>query len=232
MLKKRSLLYLIILALELAFVLFVPNARAQTCGQYGTDACPPTDLTINKTVRNPITGVFVENLVSGDATYSPKDVVIFNLSIHNGSNRSFSTVQITDTLPERLTDPKVDESDLNKVKDIKNPDSKTLVFLLKDELKAGESRDVKVKATVVGTFPTTKTLFCGSGDGLENRSLVTAEDRRDDDTASLCVQTQVLGVTTLPQAGPEDYLPLLPFAILGTVGIALFIKRAPAKIAG
>src|SRR3989344_9210787 len=206
MLKKRSLLYLIILALELAFVLFVPNARAQTCGQYGTDACPPTDLTINKTVRNPITGVFVENLVSGDATYSPKDVVIFNLSIHNGSNRSFSTVQITDTLPERLTDPKVDESDLNKVRDVKNPDSKTLVFLLKDELKAGESREVIVKATVegAGSFPKDQTLVCD----ITNRAEVTAEDRRDDDTASLCVTTQVLGVTTLPEAGPADYLPL------------------------
>ena len=47
----------------------------------------------------------------------------------------------------------------------------------------------------------------------------------DEDNTKICVQTEVLGVTTLPQAGPEDYLPLLPFALIGITGVAMLFKQ-------
>jgi hypothetical protein len=195
-------------------------------GQYGTTTCRPTDLSIDKQVRNPITGVFVENLLSGDASYAPNSEVIFSLKVTNSSNQNFRTVQITDTLPERMVNPKVDEPDQTKVTDVKNPDNRTLVFLLKEELKSGQSVEVKIKATVVSTFPTDKSRFCGDLEKLQNNAEVKAEDRSDPDSASICVETtNVLGATTLPQAGPEDYLPLLPFIALGITGIALIFRK-------
>lgn len=207
----------------------VSVAQAETCttqygnGQYGTTTCVPTDLSVDKQVRNPITGVFVENLLSGDATYSPNSEVTYLLRIHNSSNQDFATVQVTDAVPDTMVNPKVDESDQDKVRDVKNPDNRTLVFVLKDTLKAGETREIKVKAMVrdVSVFPKDKSLICD----VTNKAQVTAEDRSDEDTASLCVTKDVLGVTTLPSAGPEDYLPLLPFVGMGITGMALIFKR-------
>lgn len=212
----------------------VSRAEAETCttqygnGQYGTTTCVPTDLSVDKQVRNPITGVFVENLLSGDATYSPNSEVTYLLRIHNSSNQDFATVQVTDTVPDTMINPKVDEPDQDKVRDVKNPDNRTLVFVLKDTLKAGETREVKVKAMVrdVSVFPKDKSLVCD----ITNKSQVTAEDRSDEDTASLCVTKDVLGVTTLPQAGPEDYLPLLPFVGMGITGMALIFKRRSPEL--
>lgn len=207
----------------------VSPAEAETCttqygnGQYGTTTCVPTDLSVDKQVSNPITGVFVENLLSGDATHSPNSEVTYLLRILNSSNQDFTTVQVTDTVPDTMINPKVDESDQNKVRDVKNPDNRTLVFVLKDTLKAGEPREVKVKAMVrdVSVFPKDKSLICD----VTNKARVAAEDRSDEDTSSLCVTKDVLGVTTLPSAGPEDYLPLLPFVGMGITGMALIFKR-------
>lgn len=214
----------------LAALSTAPATYADTCttqygnGQYGT-TCVPTDLTIDKKVRNPITGVYVDNLLAGDAAYSPAGEVTYSLEIHNASNQDFTTVQVTDHVEDRLVNPKVDEPDQNLVTNVRNPDERTLIFVLKDTLHAGESRTVHVKSTVVSTFPADKTLFCGTQDHLQNNSDVTASDRHDQDSASICVVTNILGVTTLPTAGPEDYLPLLPFAGMGFAGIALFLKK-------
>src|SRR3989344_8963876 len=132
--NKRIVFSLLTILLGAVAIMAAKSVYADSCptqygnGQYGTTACPPTDLVIDKKVRNPITGVFVENLLSGDATYSPGSEVSFHLKITNSGNQNFATVQVTDRLPDRLVNPKVDEPDLSKVRDVKNPDSKTLVF--------------------------------------------------------------------------------------------------------
>ncbi len=229
MTKKYITIALTFLALELiALALMVKTVSADGCGQYGQPACPPTDLTVNKQVKHPVTGVFLENLVASDDAYSPGATVTFLLKITNSSNRDFSTVSVTDTLSERMVDPRLDEADKDKVTDVKNPDSRTLVFVLKEALKAGETREVKVTAKVVTDFPSTKDKFCGSDDKLENKAVVKAEDRTSEDKATLCVVTKVAGAKELPEAGPVDYLPVVPFIASGFIGIALIVKRSKA----
>lgn len=190
--------------------------------QYGTTPCPQ-NLAVNKLVRNPITGFFVENLLRGDATYSPGSEVVYELKIFNSSNQSFDTVTITDTVEPELKDPRL--VDPSQAVNVSNPDNRTLKFDVKD-LKAGETRTIKVKATVVDTVtpPTGDDKKCE----VTNKVRVeTAGQQPDEDTADLCIQVSVLGKVSLPEAGIADYLPLLPFAGMSITGIALFLKRSP-----
>jgi hypothetical protein len=213
-----------------ALFLTVKASKADNCtttdGQYGTTTCTPTDVTINKTVRNPITGDWVDNLLSGDAAYSPDSDVLYNLHIANTSNQSFDTVHIEDTMPDKIVSIAVVDSDTNKVKNVSFQDNK-LKFDLANKFEANSSIDIQLKAKVksVGVFDSSKSLFCGNENGLQNTADVWAQDRHDQDSASICVQTKVLGATTLPSAGPTDFLPLVPFIGSGLIGVSLLFKK-------
>jgi len=180
--------------------------------QYGgTETCRPSDLLINKQVQNPINGNFVENLSSGDSTFSPGSEVLFQLTIKNVSGETFNPVNVKDVLPSYLTfvsgPGTFDQA------------SRTLTFSL-ENLIAGETRNVQILTKVL---PTTVSFVC-----VNNYADVRAEavGRFNSDTAQFCIQTNVLGATTLPVAGFNDYLLLLPFAGVGATGIALLKKRS------
>lgn len=214
--KKNIILSLSLLVASC--ILSVGSVVAQTCTtqyggtSYGTE-CQPIDLTINKTVKHPTDSVFVENIVADGATYSSGSEVLFRLTIKNSSGETFNPVTVTDVFPEHLffvAGPGTYDSA-----------SRTLTFTL-ENLVAGESRTVEVLAKVVNVASNTN-LFCEN-----NYSRVTAPARPngDDDTAQVCVQTKVLGATTLPAAGFNDFMLLMPFAGLGLAGLALFkVKR-------
>ena len=213
-----------------ALFVTVKAVKAENCtttgGQYGTTTCTPTDVTINKTVRNPITGDWVENLLSGDATYSPDSEVLYNLKITNSSSQGFDKVTVEDIMPEKVVSISIAEGDNNKVKNVKFEDNR-LKFELANRFEGNTSIDIQLKAKVksAGNFDSSKSLFCGSENGLQNTAQVRDNDRFDEDSASICVQTKVLGVTTLPVNGPTDFLPLVPFAITGLTGLGLFLKK-------
>lgn len=193
-------------------------------GQYGEEVCIPTEIAVDKQVRNPVTGVFVENLLSGDASYSPDSEVVYKLVIKNNDTVDFSEVFVKDTLPEKLTSGRVADENKDEVFEANyNSDTRELTFKIKD-LKAGEGREVKILANALGSGSFSDSLTCD----VENRIRVEAEGKSDEDTAKLCVAKEVLGVTTLPQAGPEDVIPYLPFIGTGLTGIALMLKKKRA----
>ena len=199
----------------------VPCPTQYGSGQYGGAPCPQ-NLTVNKQVRNPITGTYVENLLAGDATYSLKSEVVYSLKITNTSSASMSSVLVTDTLPAELKDAKV--VDATRVTEEKyDASNRKLTFKLSG-LGAGETRDILVKATVIDSV----SVESGKDKKCEVKNYVKVETtgvNPDEDTAELCIQTQVLGKTTLPSAGVEDVLPLVPFMGMGLTGIGLFLKR-------
>jgi len=90
-----------------------------------------------------------------------------------------------------------------------------------DELPAGKEVSLFLWTKLIGAYP--------SGDSFcrDNTAKVTASARPEGNTnsARFCVQQQVLGATTLPVAGFNDLLLLVPFATLGFSGIALLKKR-------
>lgn len=192
--------------------------------QYGTTTCPQ-NLVVNKLVRNPITGSYVENLLDGDAAYSPRSEVIYEVRITNSSNTDFDRVQVEDTVEAELRNPRV--VDVSQVETIETPDQQTLRFVVRN-VKAGETRTVLVKAEVVSDVKVEagKSRKCE----ITNKVKVeTSNQQPDEDTADLCVVTpgaeEVLGAVTLPKAGLADLGPMLPFMGMTITGIALFIKK-------
>ncbi len=215
---KRN--YIATALIALAFIAFTAGF-APAYADYGTNCttqyggnttCNPQDVTINKEVKNK-DNVFVENLTATDTTFAPETEVHFRLTIKNASGETFKTVEVKDILPAYLT----------FVAGPGNYDSatRTLTFTL-DNMTAGESRQVEVVAKVVpkGQLPEGMNALC-----MNNYAEVRVQGRFDSDTAQMCVQTNVLGVTTLPVAGYNDFLLILPFATLALAGVALLKKR-------
>lgn len=220
--KKSTASILFSLVIGICVLGFTPKVLAQSCvTQYGgTVVCPPTSLTINKQVAKPLvsdkggaaTPVFVENLTAGDPTFGPDQLVLFRLTIKNGSNQNFAAVSVVDVLPAYLTF-------------VSGPGSydsakRTLTFTL-DNLVSGESRNVEILANTLAkeSFPQDKSVFC-----VVNQANVSAGSFGDRDTSQLCLQ---LGVppTTLPVAGFDDLVILLPFVGTGLGGLLLMKKR-------
>ncbi len=210
------------LALSLAFTalaVVVPSVFADegatTCtNQYGsTVECPPNRIVINKKVRYPTNvNLFVENLTSNDASYSPGDEVEYDIAVSNTSNVNYATVTVIDIFPEDATF-------------VSGPgrfqtNERKLTYEISD-LKAGTTvhNRVLVKLSGAAAFP--EDITCD----VINSSRVTGPGgQSDEDTASLCVQTKVLGVTTLPVAGFEDYAYMLPFLALAVIGFGILAK--------
>jgi uncharacterized repeat protein (TIGR01451 family) len=180
--------------------------------QYGgTQTCQPSDLLINKQVQNPVNGNFVENLSSSDHSFSPGNNVLFRLTIQNVSGQTFDPVVVKDILPSYLT--------FVAGPGTYNASTNTLTFTL-NNLIAGETRNIEITAKVL---PTSVSFACINNYAEARADIV---GRFDSDTAQVCIVTNVLGATTLPVAGFNDMLVLLPFAGIGLTGVALLKKKS------
>ncbi|MFH0750065.1 MAG: hypothetical protein V1917_04120, partial [Candidatus Gottesmanbacteria bacterium] len=188
-----------------------------TYGSYGNNCNYPTDLTIDKEVKNPITNLFVENLGSTDPTFSPGSTVTFKLIIKNTSGETFSPVKIVDQFPDYLTYIS------SSVTGAYDAGQRRLVMNI-ENLIAGETREIEISAKVAerNAFANDKSFFCAS-----NYATVTATARPngDDDTAEFCMTTRINGSATLPVAGFNDLFTVIPFLSLGGIGLALLKKN-------
>jgi uncharacterized repeat protein (TIGR01451 family) len=194
------------------FSVLAPSVLADSYGSYGGGGTP-TDLVINKEVKNPISNVYVENLGSTDPTFSPDATVSFKLVIKNGSGETMHPVTVTDQLPEYLSFVSANvPSSLSK-------GGNSVTFIL-DNMIAGETRTIEMNARVASksAFPAGRSLFC-----VSNYSKVTAPARPngDNDTAELCITN---GPGNLPVAGVNDVFAMIPFLSLGGIGLALLKK--------
>src|SRR4030042_1140211 len=80
-----------------------------------------------------------------------------------------------------------------------------------------EERELEVKVVSVDRFPNDKSIICEV-----NTAETWADDEKDKDTAQVCFEKKVLGVSELPPTGPENWLIIIPFSLLaGLVGFYL-----------
>lgn len=219
MIKKNIALSLFVFTFVIWHLAFgIPRAYADMCTtQYGgTTTCQPSDLTVNKQVKNPDVDSFVENLTTTDHTFPPGSDVLYRLIVKNSSGETFDPVTVKDTLPSYL--------EFVAGPGTYNKDTKVLEFKL-EKMIAGESRTIEVLARVVSAnqFPSGKSLFC-----VTNVAEVSALNRRDSDSAQACLQNGER-VTTLPVAGFNDIMVLLPFLGVGLGGIALLQRPEHAE---
>jgi len=189
-----------------------PLALAQSCtNQYGAAvACQPVDLTINKMVKHPTSGLYVENITSSDTPYSPGSEVLYRLIIRNASGETHNPVTVTDQLP-------VEETFVAGPGTYSTPGKPggTLTFTLENVI-AGQTRTQEVLVRVEANTP----IKCD----IVNTGRVTSPARPngDDDTVSICVSKVA---TILPVAGFDDLLLILPFVGTALGGLAMLKKR-------
>ena len=211
---KRIVLSTISILASLAFAATPAYADMCTTQYGGETTCNPSDLTINKQVRNTNTNSFVENLSATDFTFAAGSDVLYRLTIKNTSGETFNPVYVKDVLPSFLT--------FVAGPGTYNADTNTLTLELKEVI-AGETRTVEILARVknLDSF-NGKSFVC-----VNNYAEVKALNRFDSDTAQVCLGTSnVLGATTLPVAGFNDYIALLAFAGVGLAGFALLKKKS------
>lgn len=197
----------------------------ETCVQVGK-------ISINKTVKNPVTGSFVENLNINDPKYSPTSTVNFQITVTNTGSENISSTTVKDTFPNFVTfvsGPKDGKFDSN---------SKVLTFTV-GNLSAGASKtfDVSAKVADQGSLPADQGVTC-----VVNQVNATSNDnQQSSDNSQFCIEkptqpgTTTKGglkvfpapaVVTTPATGPEMF-PLIGLIPSGLFGI--FLRKKTSK---
>ncbi|MBI4057874.1 DUF11 domain-containing protein [Candidatus Microgenomates bacterium] len=234
----NKLVFSTVLSLLSLFVIVAPATADTTCQPVygGGQTCVQVgNVLINKTVKNPQTGAFVDNLGVNDPKFSPDQQVPFQLTVTNTGSSTLSKVTVKDTLPQFV----------DYVSGLGTFDqaSKTLTFEVSD-LKANESRTFNLTAKVVsvGALPSDQSVVC-----VVNQAQATANNQTSADNAQFCIQTQPQPTkggqqptetkgglkvfpptqqSQMPSTGPEALalLALIPSGIAG-----MFLRKKTSK---
>lgn len=182
----KKILFAFILSLALVFAptsaladYFVPQGGGQ----------PVAQLVLNKMVKNPQNGQYVENLTITDAHFLPEQEVTFRIEVRNAGGNELKNVNVKDKLPDFV----------DFVSGPGNFDNKdrSLNFVI-DRLGPGESKtfELKTKVRAEKALPNNQ-LTC-----LTNLAQASVNQIFTQDTSVFCIETQVLGVAKeLPKTG-------------------------------
>lgn len=176
------------------------------------EAKPVSQISINKLVKNPQTGLFVENLNFNDPRFLPEQEASFRLEVRNSGQTELANIQIKDKLPDFV--------EFVSGPGIFDPSSQMLNFTI-DKLRGGESKayELKVRVKKADSLPAnTATCITNFAEGRVNELV-------SQDTAVFCIETRVLGVTReLPVTGVSNSIPLFLSSIF-LLATSFFILR-------
>lgn len=182
-------------------------------------------ILINKTVKNPETGAFVENLsLSSDPKYSANGVVDFQLTLTNTGKETLNEVTVTDTFPSYVK--------YESGSGTYNEGNNTLTFKVTD-LQAGESRvyNVTGKITDVSNLPADQAVTC-----VVNQVKATSSENESSDVSQFCISKVITttkgGIEVMPAPVMSETPatgPGLGLLALIPAGIGGFILRRKAK---
>jgi len=160
----------------------------------GGTQCPRSgQVLINKKVKNPASGVFVDNLGPTDPKYRPEQVVTFRITVQNPGDSSIDSITVTDTLPDFV--------DFMTGPGAYNSSTRMIAFTVTN-LASGESRDFDVTARVVhqAVLPNEKNIVCPV-----NVVQAQSDFGNDRDETQFCIEKQMI-VPAVPKAGPEMWI--------------------------
>ncbi len=184
-------------------------ALADNGGYFYGGGAPSAVITIDKMVKEPEKGFFLDNLGPTDFKYGPEQEVDFKVIVKNTGNRDLADIQLRDVFPAYVDFVNGPNNH------VWHADNHEMTVNL-GSLKAGETLEfittgrVKPKADL----PSDKSLVC-----VTNWVEVKAETMADSDSSSFCIQN----LHFLPSTGPS-LLPLILTIGLGASGIVLIKK--------
>lgn len=175
-------------------------------------------MTINKTVQNPQTGQFVDNLGTNDAKYSAGQTINFQIQVTNTSGSAIPQTVVKDIIPAFVTFVSGQGS--------YDENSKTLTFNI-DNLNPNETRTFPIQAKVVDSkqLSTASAINCV----VNQASAVSSNGNHAQDNSQFCIQNVLVQypvllppkTTTTPSTGPE----MIPLIAMIPTGIAGWFMR-------
>src|SRR3989338_6453860 len=102
---KKSIFILTLLIATFSFIPATAKASVSCQPIYGGgQTCITTgEIQIDKKVKHPQTGAFVDNLSINESRFHAQDTIIFRLSVTNTGDNTLSSVEVKDTLPPHVT---------------------------------------------------------------------------------------------------------------------------------
>jgi len=211
MINKTGLIFILSIPLVLTIITVQPIFASVRCEtQYGGgQVCVKTgELQINKKVWDPQNETFVDNLGITSYKFTGGEEVIFQIEIKNVGDETFDKVDVQDTLPNYL-----------------ELSSGELSFTIENlEPEKSETREIKAKV-VSDKLPSNKTLVCDV-----NTAEGWTDDEKDKDTAQICIEKRVLGVTQLPPTGLKGWSIISLLSLLSGLLTIYFLKNSQKKI--
>ena len=176
-----------------------------TCDEQYGGVCKELELQIDKEVWDPATGSFKENLGIHDYKFGPDEEITFKLKIKNTGDETFDEVHVKDYLPDYLLQL---SGDFDFTLYDLNPDEEV-------------EKEIKVKVVPANVFPDGHSIIC-----VVNTAEVWNDEEKDKDTAQVCLEEKVLGVTELPPTGPENWFILLGLSVTSALIGLFFLNKA------
>jgi len=205
-------LNLIVIALLFLVSTTMVNANG-TYGQYGGEV-PQGKVMVDKVVRNPVTGEYVDNLGLNDPKYSAEAAVFFKITVENVGNSTLQVINVVDYLPLYLQ--YVSGGTYNAA-------TREVSFTF-NNVAPLERRTTILQAKVysLSQLPAEKTVLCPL-----NRVVASSpEDSSDEDTAQLCIQKKPMVSKEAPKAGDPMGLAMGLGSFLTLLGGLRLKKRA------
>lgn len=193
---KKLMTALIVFA---SLFLFTVNSTfaSGTYGQYGQygGVGGQGRVMVDKLVRHPQNGEYVDNLGINDPKFSAESSVFFKIIVENTGEATLDEINVTDFLPEYLQYISGGSY---------NTDTREVKFSFQN-VASGERRSTILQAKVnpLSQLPVEKTILCPINKVVAS----SPQDGSDEDTAQLCIAKKPMVAKEAPKAG--DPLGLL-----------------------
>jgi uncharacterized repeat protein (TIGR01451 family) len=195
----------------------------------GGQTCITTgNISINKTVINPQTNQFVDNLSINDPRHQPGFITTFQIAVTNTGNASISRIRVSDIFPQYVTFSSGTGNFDNN--------TKTLTFEISN-LSANETRNFTIQGKVVDSSLIPISL--GSVVCVVNQAIATNLDNTSQvsqDNAQFCIEKVATSssfpvfpttqITTTPATGAES---LVLFSLIPTGLAGWFLRKQSVK---
>ncbi len=206
MVTKQMVMTLLTAVFVMASV--APSVNADgiqgTYGQYGGGE--QGKVLVDKLVRNPVTGEYVDNLGLNDPKYVAQNAVFFKIVVENTGNKTLDQINVVDTIPAYLEYVSGGSYEVATRK----------ISYTFDNVRPGEKRSTVFQTRVVALekMPAEKSILCPVNVVVAS----SPQDGSDEDTAQLCIEKKVMAVK-VPETGDP-------------MGLVLGLSALPTLVAG
>ena len=209
--KMKNKILLITLLTALITIFSSKAAFARCVEQYGGgETCYEGELRLDKAVKNPSSGTYIDNLYASDPNFSADQEIWFRLTVKNTGEDDLNNIEVKDKFP-------------NYVLFVSGPGSwndseKTLTWTI-DHLSPNESKDYEIKGRIVGegSLPSDSGTYCVTNYGEAKK-----DNKIASDTSYFCIGKKVLGMTTMPKTGANLILTIILLILATSFTFILF----------